>query len=339
MSQFSQPNATGAQRSLTMESSLTDGYITIENGQINNLETLSLSSLSVGYAYIDTLCSPNFQVNITSVSVPIISAQSVFVEFISAQSAYIGHVELGNISIDNINVSSISVSNYFLSRGITTREVVNYSTINNLNANNAQSNKFRCISLSCADIRTNTLSASTISTTTLHTNTFNLVPPGVIWPYGGVTVPSGFLACNGQYLNIFGTYNDLFNAIGFTWGSTSFGAFFRIPYLNDDRVLYGMSGPDDITLGTYISEQLQQHTHTISISTGAYALYYANENFDNVVGGGTKNVIDNIQNNVSGSLNQSLPVFINAETLSTGDNISGNRMRVRGAVVNYIIKY
>lgn len=56
-----------------------------------------------------------------------------------------------------------------------------------------------------------------------------LVVPGTIIAYGGVNVPTGYLACNGQSVQNTAVYADLFTAIGYAWGGS--GANFNVPDL------------------------------------------------------------------------------------------------------------
>jgi microcystin-dependent protein len=62
------------------------------------------------------------------------------------------------------------------------------------------------------------------------------VPAGVISAFGGSSLPSGYLWCNGDEVSR-ATYAGLFTAIGVTWGSTS-GTTFTLPNLKD-RFLVG----------------------------------------------------------------------------------------------------
>ena len=57
------------------------------------------------------------------------------------------------------------------------------------------------------------------------------VSVGSVIPFGGTTAPTGFLACDGAYLDRT-VYADLFGAIGTTWGTTTSDNF-RLPDLRD----------------------------------------------------------------------------------------------------------
>lgn len=97
------------------------------------------------------------------------------------------------------------------------------------------------------------------------------VPAGTIIAYGGATLPSGYLECDGTSYST-GTHPALFSAIGYTWGGS--GANFNVPDLRG-RVPIGVgTGPGLTTrnLGTnYGAEtvtlgigEIPSHTHTIS---------------------------------------------------------------------------
>mmetsp|Transcript_7578 Transcript_7578/g.12393 ORF Transcript_7578/g.12393 Transcript_7578/m.12393 type:complete len:167 (+) Transcript_7578:1945-2445(+) len=54
------------------------------------------------------------------------------------------------------------------------------------------------------------------------------IPAGVVLPFAGETVPSGYLLCNGDLVSV-NKYNALFNAIGFMYGKAGNETFFRLP--------------------------------------------------------------------------------------------------------------
>lgn len=85
-----------------------------------------------------------------------------------------------------------------------------------------------------------------------------LVPPGVIWSYGGTSAPAGFLLCNGATISRF-TYSDLFLAIGETFGAGDGSTTFGLPDSNG-RTLIGA--------GTYLDPVLGSITRTLGASAG-----------------------------------------------------------------------
>lgn len=93
---------------------------------------------------------------------------------------------------------------------------------------------------------------------------FNPLPVGKIEAYGGVTIPDGWLLCDGSsYATV--DYPELFAALDYTWGGS--GANFNVPDYVDKTIvgaggLYdlGTSGGDiEITLDT---TQIPSHDHS-----------------------------------------------------------------------------
>src|SRR5688572_9140774 len=62
-----------------------------------------------------------------------------------------------------------------------------------------------------------------------------LVQAGLLQPYGGGSVPSGWLVCDGASVSR-SAYPQLFAAIGTTWGSAS-AATFNVPDLRGRTVV------------------------------------------------------------------------------------------------------
>lgn len=91
---------------------------------------------------------------------------------------------------------------------------------------------------------------------------------GMIVPFAGVSVPSGFLACNGQLLN-YADYPDLLNVIGVKYGLGS-GTAFTVTAANDtiDITSHGFSNGDRFILSS---------TTTLPAGLSAETLYYVVE--------------------------------------------------------------
>lgn len=98
------------------------------------------------------------------------------------------------------------------------------------------------------------------------------LPIGAIVPFGGTTIPNGYLECNGEVYSI-DDYPDLYAAIGLTWVNSSVhGAstgYFCVPDLGG-RVPVGQT--DELSAlnydGTYVMGGYggnEKHTHTIKI--------------------------------------------------------------------------
>ena len=66
------------------------------------------------------------------------------------------------------------------------------------------------------------------------------VPAGTVLPYGGISVPEGFLECNGNTVSRT-TYANLFAAVGTSWGKGDGSTTFHLPDLRG-RFLRGVDG-------------------------------------------------------------------------------------------------
>jgi len=79
-----------------------------------------------------------------------------------------------------------------------------------------------------------------LTASTAYYDEFGSSPAGTLEPFGGATVPTGYLLCYGQSVSTT-TYAALYSAIGTTWGPAS-GGNFTLPDLRG-RVL---AGADDM---------------------------------------------------------------------------------------------
>ena len=82
------------------------------------------------------------------------------------------------------------------------------------------------------------------------------LPAGVIIPFAGTSVPSGYLLCNGALVSRT-TYADLFAAVGTLYGAGDGSTTFALPDLRD-RVLQGSSATH--AAGSYIAAGLPNIT-------------------------------------------------------------------------------
>lgn len=62
--------------------------------------------------------------------------------------------------------------------------------------------------------------------------------PGSIIPFGGTSLPAGYLACDGSAVSRT-TYADLFSVIGTTWGAGDGSTTFNVPNFTDRKVPLG----------------------------------------------------------------------------------------------------
>lgn len=94
-------------------------------------------------------------------------------------------------------------------------------------------------------------------------------PIGAILPFGGSTVPNGFLLCNGAAVSRT-TYVELFEVIGTSFGAGDGSTTFNIPDLREATVKgTGLTSKSNnhldaegLTLGEFIDDRIQSHTHT-----------------------------------------------------------------------------
>jgi microcystin-dependent protein len=111
------------------------------------------------------------------------------------------------------------------------------------------------------------------------------MPAGTIYAYGGTTVPTDFLLCDGSAVSRT-TYAELFSAISTAWGvgdgSTTFnvpdlrGMFLRGEGTHGTQTMANGSAFDGGAVGDYVADKMQGHYHyqyvydnTRAISAGA----------------------------------------------------------------------
>lgn len=97
-------------------------------------------------------------------------------------------------------------------------------------------------------------------------------PIGTIVPFGGSTVPSGYLLCNGAEV-LKTTYAELYTVIGDAFGTASDNTKFVLPDLRETTPVGsgtrgdGVAMHDVYTLGQFKDDQLQEHKHTFKNPT------------------------------------------------------------------------
>lgn len=69
---------------------------------------------------------------------------------------------------------------------------------------------------------------------------FNILPPGIVIPYAGASIPPGWLLCDGSAVSRT-TYANLFSFIGTAWGNGDGSTTFHLPDLRG-RFLRGVDG-------------------------------------------------------------------------------------------------
>jgi microcystin-dependent protein len=158
---------------------------------------------------------------------------------------------------------------------------------------------------------------------------------GMIAPFAMTTVPNGWLVCDGSSILRAGTYANLFDAIGETWGSAD-GTHFNVPDLRG-AFLRGTGGHGSSNMadgndfagpavGTFENDQFQKHEHTLRADSGGsgyWVLAYNNAD----------------RNSVSNELDQIHSGNGYAEHDSGGTPRVGDETRPFNAGINYCIKY
>lgn len=184
------------------------------------------------------------------------------------------------------------------------------------------------------------LSASSYyATGNFYLNNYLLIPYGTIIQYAGQTAPGGWALCDGTRVSIYGTYSNLFGAIGYLYGG--FDNSFNLPNLCG-RVPIGAgsgSGLTTRTLGqtggeekhTLTTAEMPSHTHTNNSSNadGGYGLVHINN-------GNGNNTLTTGDNNAGEPDLYTRPAALTIN--STGSDVSHNIMQPY-IVVNYLIKY
>lgn len=165
----------------------------------------------------------------------------------------------------------------------------------------------------------------------------NKIPYGKIDLYAGVTIPPGWLLCNGASLLRAGTYANLYNVIGTTYGTVD-GTHFTIP---DFQGIFprGAGTSTKLTnanavafagvLGTYQNDKLQGFKLR---SPNNYATGVDGVNFTRIISGGSGSA-----SAINGINSTPLQVF---ETNGTdGTPRTGTETNPANLGINFIIKY
>ena len=157
-------------------------------------------------------------------------------------------------------------------------------------------------------------------------------PIGTISPFGGSSVPSGYLLCNGQAVNRT-TYAELFAVIGTAFGTGDGSTTFNVPDMRESVPKgAGLTGKtvgahldaDGLAVGEFLDDRIQNITGEIARSgaIGAGGAFYGD--------GGNYNA-----NLLSGSVDGSKHnTYFDASRIVR----AGNTTEVKAVGVNYIIK-
>lgn len=100
-------------------------------------------------------------------------------------------------------------------------------------------------------------------------------PIGTIVPFGGSTIPSGYLLCNGAEV-LKTTYAELYAVIGDAFGTASVSTKFVLPDLREtvpvgvgENDTQTITVHDTYTLGEFKDDSLGKHDHPLIVSTRA----------------------------------------------------------------------
>jgi microcystin-dependent protein len=152
-------------------------------------------------------------------------------------------------------------------------------------------------------------------------------PAGSIISYAGVTIPSGWIYCNGAQVSRT-TYSTLFTAIGTLWGAGNGSTTFNVPNLVG-QFLRGAGGNGPATVGTFQGNQAGPHTHPVTINDPGH--FHTLTNVMYISSGGLYS---------GGNLGAGAPKTDTAVTniTATTSNPSGNETRPDNYGVYYMIK-
>lgn len=110
---------------------------------------------------------------------------------------------------------------------------------------------------------------------TITSNGGNILPPGVIWEYGGATAPTGWLLCDGAAVSRT-TYAALFAIIGTAYGAGDNATTFNVPDRRDRvGVGAGSTYARGATGGTVTATTSTNGAHNHTGNTGGTALTIA----------------------------------------------------------------
>ncbi len=214
-----------------------------------------------------------------------------------------------------------------------------------------------------AEVSVNNTDFVTISETELLSVPYaqaagNGVPSGTILPFGGsvVTVPSGYLVCDGSEVNI-ADYPLLFAAIGTSWGGNG-STTFRLPDLRG-QFLRGVDGGEGVdpnaatrtalnggntgdAVGSYQMDEFETHTHTGNTDNDGAHRHQIRAESSGVLSNVGDDIILDLDNNgiISGIDTDNFTSTDGAHTHNfTTDATGGDETRPKNAYVHYIIKF
>lgn len=171
------------------------------------------------------------------------------------------------------------------------------------------------------------------------------VPVGVVMPFAGINVPSGWLLCDGTAVSRF-TYDALFAVISTTYGAGDNTNTFNVPDLRSRTVVgAGSSAASGLTArsrgttggseGTTLAlDQMPEHDHSVSLAHGHTATTSSNDNNSKHGHDATFNLSDATALQ-SGSMNvRAAPTTSGTrDTLTINNNASDNSRHTHNVTV------
>ena len=138
-----------------------------------------------------------------------------------------------------------------------------------------------------------------------------IVPSGAMFPYAGLSAPTGFFLCNGQAVSRT-TYAALFAAIGTTWGSGDGSTTFNVPDLRD-RVAIGAQtnapgstgGASSVTPTITVAghaltiSEMPSHNHAVSDAGHAHTVHDSGHHHSVTDPGHTHAIQNNVDDDAS----------------------------------------
>lgn len=170
-----------------------------------------------------------------------------------------------------------------------------------------------------------------------------ILPAGSLIMYGGTSVPTGWLFCDGSVVSQT-TYSALFAAVGTAFDTGGEGAGnFRLPDMRR-RAAVGAGGTGSVTLGNAVGNSGGAETVTLSIteipshnhggSTGSSTI-----NVDYYTSNPTTQNQPTLSTNVSSLTTRTLLGSAHTHTISSEGGGGAHNNIQPSLVVNYIIKY
>ena len=166
-----------------------------------------------------------------------------------------------------------------------------------------------------------------------------VAPVGSILMFGGVGAPVNWHVCDGSLQTIAGTYQALFNAIGYKYSAIQSGLSFNLPNLQGKFPLgvssaYNLAATGGEEKHALAVNELAAHAHTITPVSHTHTLNAYNVSGTQRLAVGTGSSPIASANSITTSSNSAGPTATN----STGAGVPHNNMPPF-LVLNFIIRF